>query len=291
MLRVNSDSISNINGKSYYKGELFSGVSFSIFDCKVVDAKKYKDGVVLEGYVNEYFRGLEEGERVVSDCLEPEDEDYDEPVTYEKNRFTGIAYDFDGDFCSGELHYKNGWLESELTYYFSGAIEVLELTGQNFSQKYSWYEDGKINRYEIFQKGILGIRLEFDQLGRVIVLSIEGQYFEELCNIVSLIKHPIFDEKKSFDKISGGDRLNIYGSSVDDEVFSRLFDNGGLDNTAELRISGTALSEESIEKISHLPKINSLVVESKDIKERKMKDLKLKRSGCYVEFNGEEVIV
>jgi len=289
MLRVNSNCMSIINEKCFYRGELFSGISFGVFGCKVVDAKEYENGILIGKYVNEFFKDLEVGEHICSDCLESEDEGYDEPVVYNGRRFTGIAYDFDGEVCSGELYYKNGWLGSDVTYYLSGSIEDLELIGKDFSQKYSWYEDGKVRSYEVFQRDVLGIRLDFDQAGRIVVLSIDGRYFDGIDEVKHFIKFPMFLKKDFLNNIFGGARLNIYGCSVDCDVFSSLVCNNGLASTLELRISGTSLSDEIFERMDELINLRSLIVESSYISKEKIEIFKFNNPGCYVEFNGSVV--
>lgn len=290
MLRVNAEVLSKESDRYYYQGNLFTGVAFSVVGCTITKAVQYQIGLATSKYVSEYFLDVDEQTTVNSDCLEPENEGYDEPACYNGTRFSGIAYDFDNNFCTGELHYENGWLGSQINYYLSGKLEFVELIGKDLSQKYYWYENGQIGRFEIFARDLLEIRLAFNQQGEVTLISIDGQYFEKIASFTDKIKYPLFNKDNFISDLIGSDCLNIFGSTVDDELFKRLIAKGGLKNTSKLHIYGTPLAAKSIDELVSIPNIKQILVKSDVLNVEDMKKFKFQRPDCYVELNGEALI-
>jgi len=291
MLRVNIDSISNENGRYYYRGGLFTGVAFFLNDCKVERSVEIKGGALHGEYFNEYLFGLDGLLKVDSDCLEPEDEGEEEPLCYGEERFSGIAYDFDDGFCTGELCYTRGWLGSQVGYYKSGILGSIELIDEDFSQKIYWYENGQIKRYEIFERNSFDISLGFEENGEITVLSIDGDYFDRVGALRNKIKFYYFDDKKFSAELTGADYLYVSGSAVDDELFDGLLANNGLSNTSKLRICRTPLTATSLEKLIPIKNIAELFVESEALALEDLQNFKSQRPDCFVEFNREEVTV
>jgi hypothetical protein len=250
---------------------------------------QYQAGLAVGEYVNEYFQNINKQTKVNSDCLEFEDEGYDEPVYYNGKRFSGIAYDFDNDFCTGELLYENGWRGSEVNYYLSGKLESVELISKEFSQKYRWYENAQISQFEIFARDLFEIRLAFNQQGEVTLVSIDGQYFENIASLTDKVKYPFFDKKDFISNLIGSDCLNIFGTAVDEELFNRLITNKEFRNTSKLRIYGTPLTAKSINRLTPVIHINQILVQSDVLNIEDMKKFKFQRPDCYVEFNGKEI--
>ena len=287
MIKVNSGTLSEKDGKFYYEGRVFTGVAIELSGCIVNRAVRYIDGSVDGPYSNEYLPAIEHHLIVDFDCLDPEDED--EPLCYNEERFSGLAYDFDGDVCVGELLYENGWQGSNVTYYQSGNLESVELVDDNFSQKYYWYESGQIKRFDLFERNSFEVNLNFSEDGLISTLSINGNYFDRVGELREDVKFAIYDHKAFPKELMGGDYLYLSGSSVDEGVFESLLENDGLNNTTKLRICRTPLTIGSIEKVIPIKSINELYIESEIVTLKDMQSFKLQRPDCFVEFNREEV--
>ncbi len=283
--------ISNENGRYYYQGELFTGVSFYLDCCKVERSIEIKSGVLHGEYFNEYLSGLDEAIKIYSDCLKPEDEGEEEPLCYGEERFSGMAYDFDDGFCTGELCYTRGWLGSQVGYYKSGVLGSVELIDEDFSQKYYWYADSQVRRYEIFERNSFDVSLGFKENGVITVLSIDEDYFDRVHALKDEIKFYYFFDKNFAVKLTGADYLYISGSAVDDEVFDGLLANDGLSITSKLRICRTSLTTISFDKLIPIKNIVELFVESEAVALEDLHNFKSQRPECFVEFNREEVTV
>ncbi len=286
MVKVNSDALSVKVGKSYYEGRVFTGVAVELSGCIVNRAVRYIDGSVDGPYINEYLPAIEHHLIVDFDCLYPEG---DEPLCYNEERFSGLAYEFDGDVCVGELIYENGWQDSNVTYYKSGRLYSIELIDNDFSQKYYWYESGQIKCFDLFERNIFYVDLNFNEDGLISTLIINGEYFDRIGDIREDMKFSIYDHKTFPDELKGGDYLYLSGSSVDEDVFDSLLANDGLNHTAKLRICRTPLTIESLMKLAPIKNFVELYVESEMITLKDMQSFKLQRPDCFVEFNRKEV--
>lgn len=290
MLRINLASTSKRNGVYYYRNEPFSGVAFTLNGCDIENVTNIKNGALQGEYSNEYLTCLGELPRVDSNCLEPEDENEEEPLCYKGKRFSGIAYDFDGDFCTGELYYVRGWVDSQIEYYKSGVISVIELIDEGFSQKYHWYKNGQIKKYEIYEQGYFEINLTFKEHGDIAAISIDGNHFNRFQMIRDKVKFQSFFNRNFAVNLSGSDYLYVSGSAVNNEVFDDLLSNDGLRKTTKLRICRTPLTAAILDKLVPVKNISELYIESEIISLEAMLRFKLQRPDSFVEFNRTEVV-
>lgn len=289
MLRVNLNSVSDENGVYYFRDEPFTGVGFSVDGCHVGSAMDVANGAPRGPYANEYLAGLGALPGIDSDCLEPEDEGEDEPLCYEGERFSGVAYDFDGDFCTGELHYVRGWLESQVGYFKSGKLALVELFEEGFSQKYEWYESGQIKTFQVCEKEGFDVSLAFTEDGRISVLSIDGAYFARVKALGDRLKFPLFVDRDFAGDVVGADSLYMSGDGVDSRLLKTLLANDGLGATSKLRVRGTALTAPDLEKLAEIGSIVELYVEADGIGPDDLRRIKSRRPDCLVELNRQEV--
>lgn len=291
MLKVNRDALSVDSGKFYYEGKLFTGVGFEVTDCTVNRAVKYKDGDAENTYINEHLSTTKHRPAIIFDCLEPEDEMEEEPLCYKGTRFSGLAYDFDGDLCVGELLFESGWQGSAMTYYKSGFFDSIEIINDDCAQKYYWYELGQIKRLDLYERNSFDVNLNFNEDGLISTISIDGRYFDRIKEVREELMFCLYDHTGFTKNLSASDYLYLSGSSIDSELFSNLLKSDGLKNTTTLRIFSTPLTIENLEKLIPINNIIELDVESEVITLEEMQKLKSKKPNCLIGFNRKEVTI
>src|SRR5690606_41108330 len=98
---------------------------------------------------------------VVMELLGPEDEDDYEPfLCLEGERFSGLALEFDGDLCTGELLYVRGWPQSQYTYYRTEQPVSVELVEDDLSQTCQWHENGQLRKYKGASRSSVSFNME-----------------------------------------------------------------------------------------------------------------------------------
>ena len=286
MLRLATSLLSLQNGKYVYQNQPFTGIGYNLIDEVVESIALYREGHRAENYTNEYLPITTEKLRIDSEALEPENEDDYEPLMcYEGQRFSGIAYDFQNNICTGELIYRKGQLESSVTYYISGALEFAEIIDEKILQRYQWYSNAAIKRFEIYDKNVFEITLAFEDSGQINCLSINGNYFDRVQQIADQLKLKLFLDQSFVSNLKSADALFLQGSEIKDELFNQLIERHVLDETSLLRISKTLLTDESFKKLGLLQNLKELQIDSSAISEAAVTYLKKMNSRLEIEFN------
>lgn len=291
MLRINAELISDEANTYYYRGEPFTGVVFMLNGCEVERAIEVKGGKLQGAYSNELFSSIQNLQKVDSDCLFSEDEGGIEPYCYKGDRFTGIAYDFDGEFCTGERYILEGWLESEVGYYKSGKLAVVDLAEENFAQRYQWYECGQLEQCRIFERDSFEVNFAFTDQGEVTELSVDGDYFNRYKSIKTNLRYDYFADKDFAKSLFGAETLFISGSGINEEIFEDLLANNGLLKTSKITIFGTSIGSASLDKLVSIQNITKCRVISEILSLKDMQAFKQQRPDCFVEYNRAEVTI
>lgn len=289
MLRLKKSALKEEEGKFFYKGDLFSGIAFAMSDGEMVNAIKISEGVEI----GEYFPKLSPASdcRVIDiELLLPEDEDDYEPfLCLDGQRFSGIALEFDGAFCTGELLYVRGWSDSQFTYYETGRLESIELVEDGFSQIYQWYESGQLKKYKVASRNSFSFDLEFKEDGSLSVLGIEGDYFNQVKLMADKLAVPPLNES-FMDDLKSAEFLSLSGYSITDKFFRRLTFLGMLERTENISLFQTAVTKEGLSLLKESRKLNKLTINSTIINLDDVKLFKFDKPSCYVELNREEVL-
>lgn len=260
MIRVKASCLSFDKDKCYYNNKLFNGISFEIVDGVVEKKIKFLKGEPNGDYTNDYFLYNEPLAHLNVDFLQFDDESYlGEPVKYNREYFTGVAYEFQGEFCCRETLYIDGFLNSDIEYDISGKLNYLEVSNKNYSAICSWYENGKSAKISLFKKGEFRTKIEFTEDNKLKSLSINDDYFNGIIKIKDSLMFPIFENKSYFSKLVCASRLYLSGSAVDDELFNYIISNNGLSEVEEFVSHETALTESSLfklKKLENLKRVN-----------------------------------
>ncbi|WP_425641694.1 hypothetical protein ACPUEK_17920 [Marinomonas gallaica] len=292
MLRVNKIALREIEGVLFYKGEPFNGIVFSLNDGILIDAFKCESGFRKEEYSFQYFSNITETTTVVDmDILEAEnDDDYEAFQCLNGNRFSGVALEFDGDFCTGEIFFVRGWSDSQITYFQSGKLDSVELIEERFSQIYQWHDSGQLKRFEISERDSFSISLAFNSVGEFSAFGLEGDYFEKIKRVIKKIKLPLYTDKTSVYKLTSGSFASLSGSAFNDDIFKIMSLKGCFNKTQNI-VLHTAMTKKSFSNLKDLNHLVRLVINSNSLELKDAKNLKLAKPNCYIEFKGQEITV
>ncbi len=290
MLRLKKSALTEEEGKFFYKGDLFSGVAFTMSEGELVNAIEVSEGMETGKYFPKYFSKSDY--RIIDiELLDPEDEDDYEPfLCLNGDRFSGIALEFDGVFCTGELLYVRGWSDSQVTYYKTGCIESIDLVEDGFSQIYQCYKNDQLKKYEITVRNSFSFNLAFTEDGGLSVLGMEGDYFNQVKLISDKLAIPDFKNESFIDDLKAAQFLSLSGNSVTDKLFKKLISSGVLEQTANISLFQTAVTKESLYLLQKDSRLNRLLVNSNIINLDDLKLFKHDKPDCYVEFNSDEVL-
>lgn len=290
MLRLKKSALTEEGGRFFYKGDLFSGIAFAMSDGEMVNAVKISEGIEI----GEYFpKVLPEFDcRVIDiELLLPEDEDDYEPfLCLDGQRFSGIALEFDGDFCTGEILYVRGWSNSQFTYYKTGRLESIELVEDGFSQIYQWYESGQLKKYKVASRNSFSFNLEFKENGYLSVLGIDGDYFNQVKLVRDKLAIPAFEDEGFVKDLKSAEFLSLSGCSITDKLLNILILLGVLERAENISIFHTAVTREGLSLLKECRKLSKLNINSTIINLNEIKPFKFDKPDCYVELNGEEVL-
>lgn len=289
MLRLKKNALTDKAGKLFYKNNLFSGIAFTMSQGELVKAIKISEGVEIGQYFPKYLPGYDY--RIIDvDILDPEDEsDYEPFLCLNGVRFNGIALEFDGDFCTGELLFVRGWSDSQVTYYKTGCIESIELIEDGFSQIYQWHENEQLKKYEVTSQNSFSFNLALNEDGYLSALGMEGDYFNQVKLISDKLAIPAFKNEHFIDELKASEFLSISGNSVTDRLFKRLTSSGALQQTDYISLFDTSVTKESLYLLKANSRLNKLFINSNTIKLEDVKIFKSDKPECHIELNREEV--
>ncbi|MDO6423920.1 hypothetical protein [Saccharophagus degradans] len=290
MLRLKKNALTEKAGKLFYKNELFSGIAFTISQGEIVKAIKISEGMEIGQYSPKYLPGYDC--RIIDiEILDPEDEsDYEPFLCLNGVRFNGIALEFDGDFCTGELLFVRGWSDSQVTYYKTGCLESIELIEDGFSQIYQWHENEQLKKYEVTSRNSFSFNLAFNEDGYLSALGMEGDYFNQVKLISDKLAIPAFKNEHFIDELKASEFLSISGNSVTDRLFKRLISSGALQQTDYISLFDTSVTKESLHLLQANTRLNKLFINSNTIKLEDVKIFKSDKPDCHIELNREEVL-
>lgn len=290
MLRLKKSALSEKAGKLFYKGDLFSGVAFTMSEGELVNAIMISKGMEIGSYFPKYLPVSDH--RIIDiELLEPEDDnDYEPFLCLNRERFNGVALEFDGDLCTGELLFVRGWPDSQVTYYKTGRLESIELAEDGFSQIYQWYENEQLKKYEVTSRNSFSFNLAFNEDGGLSVLGMEGDYFNQVTLISDKLAIPAFKNESFIDDLKASELLSISGISVTDKLFKKLISSGALEQTDNISLFETAVTKESLYLLQEDSRLNKLIIKSNTINLDDVKLFKSDKPDCYVELNREEIL-
>ncbi|ASA58208.1 hypothetical protein [Vibrio gazogenes] len=291
MLRVKQSALTEKEGVFFYNNVPFTGVAFLMNDNMLESANEFSDGQMVGEYLFEHFHGFDTKLIIDDELLEPEDEDSYQPfMCLHGDMFTGVSLEFEGDFCTAEYLYVEGWSDSSIGFDPTGNIEAIEIERPNFSQTFLWNKSGQVERFEISYHQS-SIKLRFDEDGSISVLSICNDYFNQVTLFLSQLLCKLYSDDSFIDTLRIGDFLYLGEGFIDDSIFERIFICDGIKNIKTLYVSDTKITERSVFLLKELPMLENLSINSTLINAEVIREIKLNNPECHIKFNDKEILL
>lgn len=288
--------LDQIEDKYYYEGNQFTGVGFETFEERIEEVCEFKNGINVGIYRSQYFPDDPTISQVDIDYIEFTGEYLDSYAFYKNKRFSGIAYELEGEqeFCVGRHLIDDGVTVVSRRWYPSGEKESLKLDRKDIVQFFEWFKDGSIKKISLYSREnrqrLINIALsEAKQLNSV---WIENNYFEWLAKYKSQIEYDYFESVNSFEDYTVAANLSLINSGVNDVVFYSIAANDGLMNLREIIIFNTSLTETAILELANIKTLKQINIseEKRDLLSI-AKELKRKRSDCLINLNDQKTIL
>ena len=295
MLKIDFSYLKYLNNKYYYQDKLFTGISFKLTECIVEEFLEFKDGICIGNYQSNYLPNDPNLLRIDVECdeLEFNGDFLGSYASYKEQGFSGIAYEFEREFCVGEYFFKDGWEQANSIWDFSGKLLHINLESEEFSQGYSFNNDDSLSGINLVSKGIGGTRMLdvfFNKEGESESIYISERYFSWIIKFRDRLEYKKFTNKKDFIDLLVDSILKLSGSGVDEEIFSYLMLNNKLDNLSEMKLITTSLKENTILNLANLKNLKKIIIYDHEGELRDIaKELKYKRPDCLVELNSKEI--
>lgn len=292
MIRLNKKALEFHDNKFYYQHRLFNGLGFQVSEQGIVEEVfEYRDGLARKYYRSEYFPNDDRLLCIDENMLVGEEDEDQEPFLYRNERFTGIAYEFDRNFCIGEMEYKDGIKHAEASMFYSGELSLLYSSHWGIFQEFEWHENGLFKAINVSSEAKnCELDIEFSERQEIEEMSISGNYFEHVPDFKDRLKIHFFEEKSFSNYSVIANRLFLASSGVDDAIFSELRSCAGFNDLEELLIFNTSVSSESFAHLANLKKLKKIVFRDNRNEIRKAaKSLKRKRPDLLVKLNHDEI--
>ena len=293
---INIKKLDQIEDKYYYEGNQFTGVVFETSEERIEEVCEFKNGINVGIYRSQYFPDDPTISQVDIDYIEFTGEYLDSYAFYKNKRFSGIAYELEGEqeFCVGRHLIDDGVTVVSRRWYPSGEKESLKLDRKDIVQFFEWFKDGSIKKISLYSREnrqrLINIALsEAKQLNSV---WIENNYFKWLAKYKSQIEYDYFESVNSFEYYTVAANLSLINSGVNDVVFYSIAANDGLMNLREIIIFNTSLTETAILELANIKTLKQINIseEKRDLLSI-AKELKRKRSDCLINLNDQKTIL
>jgi len=280
-----------LDEKSYLpNGKLFTGVGFQMVEGILVRAIEYSNGTEIGEYKSTWI--CTEGNEIALDKDTLESNDGFEPFIFEGERFTGVAYDFDEEFCVGELLFENGLIKEEISFFGGNSPAFYEGFDNGLDQSISWYSDGSLKQFEIIYSDSFRSSFNFDNQERLKSAMIQGGFLDYMDKIKGKLKYNQINSFMYFKNRCAAPYLSLSGSGINDEFVSYLEMENGLNEIQKIAIGDTSLSVDVLTSIIKSQNVKeALIDDSRDILPKALKELKGDMPDCIMELNYEEIVI
>lgn len=293
---ININGLEQSEGKYYYQDKLFSGVGFKTCGEKVEALHEFKDGLIIADYKCKYFPDEENISKIDIDSIEFTGEFLNPYAFYENRKFSGIAYEFEGEqeICLGQHFIEEGVPLISLTWHLSGKDKSLSIDRNEFVQIYEWFNDGSLKYFEIyskeFSKRLIAITLSGQN--RLEAVWIEKDYFNWIGNHGAKLEFDYFNSKNSFSNLAVDQIFSLTHSGVDDELFACISSNEGFRGLLELSISRTSLSAKSLLDLVNVETLKKVSIhDERSNLLSAVEQLKRERQDVLIILNGQDLTI
>ncbi len=283
MKRVRKNSLEFRGDSYYFKDELYTGFVYTVIGA-VVENIFYVEKGIISDKPNDVF-GFEKYSTSI-DASHMEEELEVEPFLYEGGKFTGVAYDFENEFCVGAMVFADGYLVKEVGWLKSGILGFYERFAEGVGEFATWNENGARNNYKL--SGLRSFRLEadFTAQNEMRRLSVFGPFSENLSASLPKALFPVVESLEQLREIKLSDSLYLSGDGVDSEVFSALLGSIHFEKVKSLHVSNSSLSGKCISDLKTMENIKELILDD-DREEVSIAigEFRRERPDCVVQLN------
>lgn len=277
MIRIEIDALEIKDGLYFLHREIFHGIGYEVSEPSVLAAYRFEQGQRSAKLDSAILPG-QEASGVTSDFIEPHEENYDgEPVSFNGQPYTGLAYEFRNHHCVSEELYVDGSLKRAITWYQSGNIATYEIWDEAVTQDVAWFVNGQPKSVEYAEKDVFRMGFNFNEQGQTTSIRIFGAYFRRLNALKDKLKVAYLDLDYVRSQLSADESIFVGGDAINDDILQALFDSGGLAGVKTIHLFNTSISGESIDLLSRLKNLEHIMVEYEDNKDIKDALLRLKR--------------
>ena len=209
-----------------------------------------------------------------------------EPFLYEGRKFTGVAYDFENEFCVGAMVFVDGYIEKEVGWLKSGLLGFYEGFKEGVGEFSTWYEDGARNNYKLARQGSFRLEADFTPQNEMRRLSIFGPFSDNVSATLPKALFPVVKSIEQLRKIELSDSLYLSGDGVDCEVFGALLGSIHFEKVNSLHVSNSSLSGKCISDLRTMENIKDLILDDKrEAISIAVREFQRGRPDCVVQLN------
>ena len=265
-LRVKKSALNLVDGKFFYKEELFTGVVFDEKDEFIVAANFVEQGVVTGEYQNGFFDIPIDALLMTEDnpLLEWSDySDYLPQVKHDGKFVNGAYYEFHGDFCGKEVQIINGWEEIELTWHNNGALNMyFNWSGPqpHVGGGFSFDDTDQLTSFSVGKGEKLHLSVEFSGEYKIKKLSLNKGFFSAKNDFTDNLPFQFVTDLPDLLEYRSGEDIWFSENGISAELFELLFSNGFFAETREMHFFNTAISHRQVEKIALIPELRKIKI-------------------------------
>ncbi|BDM64475.1 hypothetical protein NFHSH190041_19270 [Shewanella sp. NFH-SH190041] len=287
-MRVKSEKINFIKDKAYLDNKLFNGISYSVSNGIIKKISQYKNGIEYESY-NGIINIIPNSKLVEMAYLKIENDL--EPIYYNGDRFSGIAFDFDNDYCVGETLIKDGLIKEEVSFFDNGKINSYDRADECLNQFNSWYFDGEVNEIKIVTPDSLYFSLKLNEHKKLNYLNISDSFFDKVKSISNFLKFNYVNDITFFANIKVAEYLSLSGKGINDMLFDYLSKSEGLKKLKKINIRGTSISDSIINAFDRAENLSEIIIFHNDESMRyTLQNFKINHKNCTIYFNEEKIV-
>ncbi len=291
MLKVKNSALKTLDEKKYFRGELFTGISYALLNENEVEVNRYYQGLYVNSQPEEQdLRRVYSANEMVVDygSLTASDSYSGEPLNFRGDPYNGLAYDFDDDTLIGKHEYVNGIQVSTISWFKSGEIEHIGFNDLTRANEVEWRKNNSLALASLTHVGKYKFGLECDEndfTSRVTAKGDISALKEDISNHLLLPEINLELLTKKFTN----QRLHLSGNALTDELMEEMINSSELKSLTHLILFNVALTSNKLLNIFKQAKLEVLTVKDKrnDIKQC-IQAFKQNNANCKVILNQEE---